>query len=200
MRFSKFVWLVGIVIVAVLSAAFCLGYFTRSSKATDEGIPESAQGVAPVPVPAKASPVKGAVVPTAAEKPAVPTPEQQKVRAERRGRHEEKMRARLEREGAREEAQRKRASEEYRRKVEKEAWPDELRYRHHARLPEHLQRRIELDRERRALQRQIERHPERAERLEKRLKELDEQAAALEKGGRKISEVRKVNDPPKRKE
>lgn len=198
MRFPKFVWLIGIVVVMVLVAAFCLGYFTRSSKASDGNVSKAAQGVAPVPV--QASSVEKPSVPTVAEKPAAPTPEQQKVRAERRRRHEEKMRARLEREGAREEAQRKRASEEYRRKVEKEAWPDELRYRHHARLPEHLQRRIELDRERWSLQRQIERHPERAERLEERLKELDEQAAALEKGGQKISEVRKVNDPPKRKE
>ena len=146
---------------------------------------------------AKAAPSVQAV---RTSKPVELSPEEAKRRAERMAEKAKKMEAR-----AKERAEREaKAREEEIERLRQEALPDELRYKHRPKLPKHLQKRIDTERELRHIRMEEKRHPERAEELKKRREELEKRLEELMPGRKaakseKISEVRK-NVPEQIKE
>ena len=165
--------------VLAVAGAFVVGYFGGGDTAPEASLPaKAAKAVAP------------SVPPSAASvQPVQLSPEEAKRRAERMKEREAREKEMRERRRKMEE---KRAAEAHEAEIEKlrqEDLPDELRYKYRPKLPKHLQKRIDAERELRHIKAEEKRHPERAEALKARREELEKTLAEL-KSGRKATKIR----------
>ena len=167
-------------VVAVLAfAAFFVGYFSGGDTAPEASLPgKPAKAVAP------------SVPPSAASvQPVQLSPEEAKRRAERMKEREAREKEQMERRRKMEEKRAAEAREAEIEKLRQEDLPDELRYKYRPKLPKHLQKRIDAERELRHIKAEEKRHPERAEALKARREELEKTLAEL-KSGRKATKIR----------
>ena len=176
MNLRLLIWGGGVIAVTVV-VAFMLGYAGGDAPREASSLPKSAMAE---------KPSASAVRPV---KPVQLSPEEAKRRAERMKEREAREKEQRERRRKMEEKRAAEAREAEIEKLRQEDLPDELRYKYRPKLPKHLQKRTDAERELRHIKAEEKRHPERAEALKARREELEKTLAEL-KSGRKATKIR----------
>ena len=174
------------VIAVVVIAAFAVGYFSFGKQKA------SAEAPAANPV-AKAEKPKAETAPSVQKAEDASDAQRLEMKKRKREEFEKRREERLAKEEERKEAEHK----AWVKKLRKEQFPDELRYRNHVKLPEHLQERIDADRERRTEEKLKKDHPELAARREAEKKIREERRKRREERRQRRKETDKAPEAAK---